>query len=61
VIGTTAGGATGFTVNIDENEMGSGQYPRSDYVGVAYRLVPEPSSFVLLGMGVIGLLLRRRQ
>ncbi|NOZ41263.1 MAG: PEP-CTERM sorting domain-containing protein [Planctomycetes bacterium] len=60
-IGTTAGGATGFTVNIDENEMGSGQYPRSDYVGVAYLLVPEPSSIVLFGMGVVGLLLRRRQ
>jgi len=64
VLGTTSAGATSFTVNVDENDdLGGGAYGRAGYIGVAYRLVaiPEPSSFALVGMGAVGLLLRRRQ
>jgi len=62
-IGTTSSGATGFTVNIDERlEPVDGEpYDRATYIGVAYRVIPEPSSFVLLGISAVGLLLRRRQ
>jgi len=60
-IGTTAAGATGFTVNLDDAETANPAQSRVDYIGVAYTAVPEPSSAALLGLGGLALILRRRK
>jgi len=59
VLGTTAVDATGFTVNVEGDVI----FGRSAYIGVAYRniAIPEPSSLLLVVMGVAGLLLLRRR
>lgn len=63
LVDTTGLGATGFTVNIDDNEAAGPTSNRIDYIGLAYApvAVPEPSSAALLGLGGLALILRRRK
>ncbi len=58
-LGTTGDGATSFTVNVAGSPDVNGELFRTDYYGVAYRLVPEPGSLALLGLG--GLMIARRR
>ncbi len=52
----------GSTVNVYvDNLIGNGSLNRTWYDGVGYELVPEPSSVALLGLGGLGLVLRRRR
>ena len=53
---------TGFNVFIDDFAAMTGQAERTWYDGIGYSVVPEPSSFALLGLGaVVSGLLRRRK
>lgn len=55
-LGLTGGGATGFTVDIS----GVAGFSRTHAIGVAYRIIPEPASLALLGLGGVMMLKRRR-
>jgi hypothetical protein len=56
-IGTAVVDAGQFQVDVDGSSLTSG---RTWYDGVGYRLVPEPSSALMAGLGLLGLLRRRR-
>jgi len=61
LVGTTAAGATGFTVNIDDNEAAAAGSNRIDYIGVAYQAIPEPATLSMVAMfGGAILFIRRR-
>lgn len=56
----TVSGGSAVNVYVD-NLIGNGSLNRAWYDGVGYELVPEPSSSLLVGLGVLSLLLRRRR
>ena len=61
LVGTTAAGATGFTVNIDDNELAGPSSNRIDYIGVAYQAIPEPATLGMVALFGGGILFIRRR
>ena len=43
------------------NLLGNGRLNPTWFDGVGYKLVPEPSSTIMLGLGGLALILRRRR
>jgi hypothetical protein len=59
-LGTFTG--TSFSVFIEGDRAMTGQNQRTWYDGIGYSVVPEPSSFALLGLGTfVGVLIRRKR
>lgn len=53
------GTVTGTEISVDFNALDGGDRTWID--GIGYEVVPEPSSFALIGLGALGLLVRRRR